>query len=441
MGLFSKNKLERIMELERLVSELESKNAELNNRNKEYENAFGSLKEVEVLVDNKRNELQAMNDKIENSQNQIQELQEQIKVEEKNIEEKNQEIEKLNNSVENVLDIIETNVYENPYNYDDSQSFQSKLDEIRNAQKEMVKQDKAMYHSRNLTMDDSHAKGKRMMKDIDKLALRSFNNECGYIITNTRYSNASTSENKIKKSFEAINKTIKMFSCNITEEYLQLKLDELALKVGYETKKEEEKEEQRRIREIMKEEERVRKEIEDAKARVEKDEKHFNNEISKLEKKLAKEKGDKQELLGQIAKLKSKLEELAVVKQDVLNREMNTRAGYVYVISNIGSFGEDVYKIGVTRRLDPMIRVNELSSASVPFKFDVHAMIFADDAFELETNLHRIFDKQRVNKINGHKEFFAVSLDEIEKAVHEFNPTVEFTRTALAEEYRLSMNM
>ena len=441
MGLFSKNKIERIMELERLVSELESKNAELNNRNKEYEEAFGSLKEVETLVDNKRNELQVVCGKIEDSQNQIQELQEQIKVEEKNIEEKNIEIEKLNNLAENTLDIIETNVYENPYNYDDSQSFQSKLDEIRSAQKEMVKQNKAMHHGRELTMDNSSAKGKRVMKDIDKLALRSFNNECGYIITNVRYSSASTCENKIRKSFEAINKTIKMFSCNITEEYLQLKLDELALKVGYETKKEEEKEEQRRIREIMKEEERVRKEIEEAKKSVEKDEKHVSNEISKLEKKLAKEKGDKQELLNQIAKLKSKLEELAVVKQNVLNREANAKAGYVYVISNIGSFGENVYKIGVTRRLVPEERVHELSNASVPYKFDIHAMIFAEDAFELESNLHKIFNANRVNKVNTRKEFFNVSLDEIEKAVHGFNSTVEFTRTALAEEYRLSMNM
>ena len=417
MGLFSKKESERIQELERLVSELQGENEKLNNRNKEYEDVFGSLKEVEMQVDNKRNELQLMN-------NQMEKLEEQI------------------NEHNNITFLIDTNLYANPYTYSDSKEYREELDKIKKEQREWLQSRESL---------EEHGTWKVNQK-VDStihasiiLAYRAFNNECDNIIMNVRYSNIGTCEKKIRKSFKDINDIICSrqtgYFFSMPEKYLELKIKELMLKVGYETKKQEEKEEQQRIREIMKEEERVRKEIEDAKARVEKDEKHFNNEISKLEKKLAKEKGDKQELLDQIAKLRSKLEELAVVKQDVLNREMNTRAGYVYVISNIGSFGEDVYKIGVTRRLDPMIRVSELSSASVPFKFDVHAMIFADDAFELETNLHRIFDKQRVNKVNGHKEFFAVSLDEIEKAVHEFNPTVEFTRTALAEEYRLSMNM
>lgn len=417
MGLFNKKELERIEELERLVSELKGENEKLNNRNKEYEGIFGSLEEIEMQVDNKRNELLAMN-------NEMEKLEEQI------------------NEHNNMAFLIDTNLYANPYTYSDSKEYKEELDKIKREQREWLKDGKAWEEHGTWKVNQ------RVDLSINAsiiLAFRAFNNECDNIIMNVRYSNIGTCEKKIRKSFKDINDIIcsryTSYFWSMSEEYLELKIKELMLKVGYETKKEEEKEEQRRIREIMKEEERVAKEIEEAKKSVEKDEKHVTNEISKLEKKLAKEKGDKQELLDQIAKLRSKLEELAVVKQDVLNREMNTRAGYVYVISNIGSFGEDVYKIGVTRRLDPMIRVSELSSASVPFKFDVHAMIFADDAFELETNLHRIFDKQRVNKVNGHKEFFAVSLDEIEKAVHEFNPTVEFTRTALAEEYRLSMNM
>lgn len=417
MGLFNKKELERIMELERLVSELKGKNAELNNKNKEYENAFGSLKEVEFLVDNKKNELLAMN-------NEMEKLEEQI------------------NEHNNITFLIDTNLYANPYTYSDSKEYREELDKIKKEQREWLQSRESL---------EEHGTWKVNQK-VDStihasiiLAYRSFNNECDNIIMNVKYSNIGTCEKKIRKSFKDINDIICSkhtgYFFSMPEKYLELKIKELMLKVGYETKKQEEKEEQQRIREIMKEEERVAKEIEEAKKSVEKDEKHVTNEISKLEKKLAKEKGDKQELLNQIAKLKSKLEELAVVKQNVLNREANAKAGYVYVISNIGSFGENVYKIGVTRRLVPEERVHELSNASVPYKFDIHAMIFAEDAFELETNLHKIFNANRVNKVNTRKEFFAVSLDEIEKAVHEFNPTVEFTRTALAEEYRLSMNM
>ena len=417
MGLFNKKELERIMELERLVSELKGKNAELNNKNKEYENSFGSLKEVEFLIDNKKNELLAMN-------NEMEKLEEQI------------------NEHNNMAFLIDTNLYANPYTYSDSKEYKEELDKIKREQREWLKDGKAWKEHGTWKVNQ---KVDLSINASIILAFRAFNNECDNIIMNVRYSNIGTCEKKIRKSFKDINDIIcsryTSYFWSMSEEYLELKIKELMLKVGYETKKEEEKEEQRRIREIMKEEERVQKEIEEAKKSVEKDEKHVSNEISKLEKKLAKEKGDKQELLNQIAKLKSKLEELAVVKQNVLNREANAKAGYVYVISNIGSFGENVYKIGVTRRLVPEERVHELSNASVPYKFDIHAMIFAEDAFELETNLHKIFNANRVNKVNTRKEFFAVSLDEIEKAVHEFNPTVEFTRTALAEEYRLSMNM
>lgn len=128
------------------------------------------------------------------------------------------------------------------------------------------------------------------------------------------------------------------------------------------------------------------------------------------------------------------------VKENVLQRELNTRAGYVYIISNIGSFGKDIYKIGMTRRLEPMDRVKELGSASVPFEFDVHAMIFSEDAPKLENQLHHHFKEFEVNKVNPRKEFFKVSLREIEKVVLEnYNGTVTFTEIAKAEQYRRSL--
>ena len=124
-------------------------------------------------------------------------------------------------------------------------------------------------------------------------------------------------------------------------------------------------------------------------------------------------------------------------KENVLEREANARAGFVYVISNIGSFGPGVYKIGMTRRLEPMDRIKELSSASVPFDFDVHAMIFSDNAPELENILHKTFENKSVNRINLRKEFFKVNLEEIEQVVKEnFNNTVKFTKVPAATEYR-----
>lgn len=146
---------------------------------------------------------------------------------------------------------------------------------------------------------------------------------------------------------------------------------------------------------------------------------------------------EKQLYIDKIKELEEKLKELESAKESVLEREANARAGYVYIISNIGSFGDDIYKIGMTRRLEPMDRIKELSSASVPFEFDVHAMIFSDNAPELENILHKHFEAQSVNRVNLKKEFFHVSLDEIEKVVKEnYNNTVEFTRIPVANEYR-----
>ena len=151
---------------------------------------------------------------------------------------------------------------------------------------------------------------------------------------------------------------------------------------------------------------------------------------------------EKQLYIDKIRELEDKLKKVEADKENVLEREQNTRAGYVYVISNIGSFGDDVYKIGMTRRLEPMDRVKELGDASVPFEFDVHAMIFSEDAPALETILHNTFKNNQVNKVNPRKEFFKVKLDDIEKVVKEnFNATVTFTKVAEAAQYRESLRI
>jgi hypothetical protein len=217
----------------------------------------------------------------------------------------------------------------------------------------------------------------------------------------------------------------------------------VTLKYEFEQKKQEEKEEQQAIKEQMREEARALKELEKAKEKVEKEEKHFSQAIEKMNQQLQKANSEEQQkLLDKLRELEAQLELTKRNKEDVINRVQNTRAGYVYIISNIGSFGDSVYKIGMTRRLEPLDRVKELGDASVPFTFDVHAMIFSKDAPALESALHRALSDKKVNKVNDRKEFFRVDLKEIEELVkRNHNKTVEFTKLAEAEEFRKSVEM
>lgn len=217
-----------------------------------------------------------------------------------------------------------------------------------------------------------------------------------------------------------------------------------AVRIEYEyyVKKERAKEEQRAIREQMRQEAEERRELERQKAQIEKEESKFHEQIGQLNEQMAHcEDAEKlAQLQIRVEELQRQLAAVSEQKDKIINLQ-NGKAGNVYVISNIGSFGEDVFKIGMTRRLDPMERVNELSSASVPFPFDVHSMIFSNDAVSLETNLHHILNDKRVNKVNLRKEFFHVSLDELEELVEEIAPTAEFRRTVLAEQYRQSLSI
>ena len=217
-----------------------------------------------------------------------------------------------------------------------------------------------------------------------------------------------------------------------------------AVKIEYEyyVQKERAKEEQRAIREQMRQEAEERRELERQQKQIEKEESKYHDQISQLTEQMQQSADDEKNALLQ-ARIEELQKQLAAVaeQKDKIVELQNGKAGNVYVISNIGSFGEGVFKIGMTRRLEPMERVNELGSASVPFPFDVHSMIFSDDAVSLETRLHHILKDQRVNKVNLRKEFFRVSLDDLEKLVGEIAPTADFKRTALAEQYRQSLSI
>ncbi len=316
-----------------------------------------------------------------------------------------------------------------------SEEYKSKYNLLVLEEKELIKNDRSIIQR--------SYENKKMIDSASKQLLRCFNSEVAAAISSITVKNIANVKSKIIKTFELLNKLFAINQVELDKKFLEIKLQEADLLYAYEYQKEQEKLQQKAIKEQMIEEEKVRREIEKEKAKVQKEETQFKNEISKLMSYMQKSSEvEKQLYIDKIKELEEKLKAVEKEKEDVLNREQNTRAGFVYIISNIGSFGENVYKIGMTRRLEPMDRINELSSASVPFEFDVHAMIFSEDAPALENALHKHFDKCKVNKVNPRKEFYRVDLDEVEKVVKEnYNGTVTFTKIAEAYQYRESLRI
>jgi hypothetical protein len=339
------------------------------------------------------------------------------------------------------INTLELSILIDHYNISDysgltSEECKNKLSLLKVEEQKLLKSDEYV----EIFSSGSRKEINNNMKQI----IRCFNSECDNVIMNISSKNIDSMRSKIIRCFESLNNIFEIDGIQLTEDALEYKLEGLNLIYTYEIKKEQEREQQKAIKEQMIEEEKVRREIEKQKAKIEKDQLQFTNEITKLMAYMQKTQNDieKQLYIDKIKELESKLNELEKEKETVLEREANARAGFVYIISNIGSFGEDVYKIGMTRRLEPMDRIKELSSASVPFEFDVHAMIFSENAPELENTLHKYFEQHSVNRINLRKEFFHVTLDEIEKIVKDnYNNTVNFTRIPIATEYRQTLSI
>lgn len=350
------------------------------------------------------------------------------------IKEKRKEIVELN---ETIL-LQDFGMYSPIYDFATSEGYKDRLDAIRTEQKNMILNKKAATCSEVWTVNGSEAQGRVMTNQNIKQILRCFNDECDMLISKVKFNNVTAYTDKIRKSFDALNRMNSKNAVSLSTSYLNLKIEELQLAYEYAVKKQQEKDEQRRIREQMREEAKLQKELEEARKDIEKEQKHYSNALSKINEQLEKcDDVEREVLLEKKAEIEGHLSSLDKAMEDIDYRQANKRAGYVYIISNIGSFGENVYKIGMTRRLDPMERVDELGDASVPFKFDVHALIFSDDAPALETALHHAFENKKVNMINGRREFFNVTLDEIEEVVKaNYDKTVEFVKVPEAEQYR-----
>lgn len=357
------------------------------------------------------------------------------------IEQKVQQLKKDAIFFEDAIIFQDFGLYTPRYEFVTAEEYKLQLDKIRSDQKQMIKADTAIVGAKNWTVDGSQAKGSKMVNDMKKLFLRAFNSDCEDVITRVKYNNYEMSLKKIHQSAESIEKLGKTMGLMITSKYINSKIDELHLSFEYQIKKQEEKEAQKEARAELREAAKLQKEIEAQREKIEKEQTHYQTAYSKLIKQLGSDPNNT-ELLNKKAEIEKELSEIEKAIKDVDYREANQRAGYVYIISNIGAFGENVFKIGMTRRLDPQERIDELGDASVPFNFDVHAMIFSDDAPALENALHKAFEDKKLNMVNHRREFFNVTLDEIKEVVKKnYDKTVEFIDIADAEQYRVSQKM
>lgn len=319
------------------------------------------------------------------------------------------------------------------FNFGDSDSYKEKIQEARSKQKEMISKGLAFFRPDQPMLSDKPLESKKLVKRAIQLTSRVFNLECNSAIKDVEWNNLARMEQRINKSFETINNLNSSIKISISTDYLNLKLDELHLAYEMKEKKNEEKEAQNEIRRQQREEQKANQEYAAALAEEAKLEELLASIQAKSNNSVGSEHDDLQK---EIARLGEELKSIQKKNDRVKAMAEQTKLGYVYIISNIGSFGENVYKIGMTRRLDPMDRIKELGSASVPFYFDVHAMIFSEDAPALEAKIQNIFNSKRVNLINNRKEFFRVPLEEIKERVLEFEPNVEFTKDVEAREYK-----
>ena len=377
-------------------------------------------------------------------ENNIKDIESDITQRRSNIEQLDLEIKNREKQIIDLDDEIlvqDFGLYRPDYNFANALDYKEKLAEIRSRQKALIKNKDAVTGNTNWQVNGSVSKGRKMVNDTQKLLLRAFNTECDELISKVKYTNYDASLNRIYKSAEAISKLGTIMDISIKHAYLNLKVEELRLAFEYQQKKQEEKEAQKAARAEMREAARLQKEIEAQRKKIEKEQTHYQTAYDRLMKQL-EHSPDDEALLSKKAELENQLKDIDKAIKDIDYREANQRAGYVYVISNIGAFGPDVYKIGMTRRLDPQDRVDELGDASVPFNFDVHAMIFSDDAPALETALHKAFEDRKLNMVNTRREFFHVTLNEIKDVVKKnFDKTVEFIDVPDAEQYRISLKM
>jgi Domain of unknown function (DUF4041)/T5orf172 domain len=311
------------------------------------------------------------------------------------------ELQKVQQAVvttEDVALLQEAGVYQYRHPLTDAVAFQEKLSAVQDEMKAMTRKDGgAVLATTSWTVNGSEAQGRTMVRDFSKLMLRAFNAEADNLVRGLKPYKMKAAIERLRKVADTIERLGRSMNIRISTPYLQLRVRELELTADFLQKQAEEKEAERVERERLREERKVQQEIERERVRLEKERQHYANALEALT-----IKGDE----AGVARLQAQLADVQRAIEDVDYRAANIRAGYVYVISNIGSFGENLVKVGMTRRLDPADRIRELSDASVPFNFDIHALFFSKDAVGIESAMHARLATVRVNVVNRRREFF-----------------------------------
>lgn len=332
-------------------------------------------------------------------------------------------------STDDLALLQDVGVYQYRHPLSDVVAYQSALEKIDDQIKQMIKKDGgAVLATTNWQVNGSAKEGRAMVRDFSKLMLRAFNAEADNAVRSLKPYKLDNAVDRLKKVAETIARLGQTMQIKISPDYLKLRLYELEITADFLQKQAEEKEQERADRARLREERKAQQEIENERERLEKERQHYSNALNVLV-----EKGDEEAA----ARIRDYLTGIEESQRKVEERAANTRAGYVYVISNVGSFGDRVIKIGMTRRLDPSDRIRELSDASVPFNFDIHALFFSDDAVGIETEMHNRLDSARVNSVNRRREFFRASPIEVRKHLAELaGELLEFQEMPEALEYR-----
>lgn len=325
--------------------------------------------------------------------------------------------------------------YEPKYEFISSDDYLVRLKDIKLQQENMRTNNQAYICNTQVSLDNSTRKGDKMINDILKLVETSFEEKCKYAIKEVKYNNVDFLKNKLNNSFEKYNKYLKALKCRIAEQYLQLKLVELDLQYELEDKKQQEQERDRELKKQNKEREKIDKAIQRAEEAEEREKIH-QQELDKIRQEVLQAKEEeKQQLQMRIQELERLVAEDRNDKENAITESRRLKSGYIYIISNIGSLGRDIYRICMTSRSQEDLYIREMNPA-VPFQFDIHFKIFSEDALDTLQSLHQRFDDKRVNVVNLRREFFQVSIDEIETAVREIQRKTDvFLRIDDCEKY------
>lgn len=318
-------------------------------------------------------------------------------------------------------------IYRYHHPLENAAAYKERLSDLESRIDSVIKSGQAILAADLFTFSGSLAKGRKLIGDLSKLMLRAYNAEADNCVRSLRSGNVHTATKRLESAVAAIEKLGTIMEMRINPDFHAIRVAELELTADFQMKVQEEREKAREERDLLREQRRAEVELAAERERLDKERSHYITVLESL-----RAKGDETaatELAGRLADI-----EQAIAANDY--RIANIRAGYVYVISNIGAFGPDVVKIGMTRRLEPMDRVRELGNASVPFRYDVHALFFSDDAITLENELHKVFAHRRVNVVNERREFFFATPVEVRAMlVQKVGGLLEFTETPLAEEY------